>query len=594
MTSNLGIGKLRDMQNDIKNLRSKVADYYAQYDDIPVRKDIEYTNIGHLRSAGIISDAVDTGKFYVIELSSLDNLTLTYGQEYQQLKNGSVTDPNTLKDIYIINEASHNIFYVQGIELDDEWFYTDYTSDQIDTQTVEGHIVDGVIIPDGFYYVGGTKEEGIVISDVPNDDMNNTAQGNQFVWVPVGDYSKFQRQLDYFEGETDAEYFADCGEADSTGTNSKVTETNTTKAESIAMYDSVKTYGGFYIGRFETGKDENENVVIRKGVTPYNNVPWSVTASMAEDEDIDGTENGAIEQARYFYTLKGYTGVTSTLCYSVQWDATMNFIDPNYITNAEIGAPNCAEDSFVRDSTDKGWYGQSQSTNTGYYQIKNIYDLAGNVDEWTMESYYTDRRVGRGGNYDDSGFEYPSSIRSSIDLDAASPDIGFRICLFINVPEEENEQVGVVNEFLRKYYLGETDFEGDFTVYFSDYRSYLVTLRGDDSKGLAEYDRMNGLYGSELDHMGTISLLLSDYRYSQKGEMFFTGKLDSVDRTNQLLNISETIQGATYFQEFAEQKIKELDSPEKEAEYAEELLNKGAIPNNKLTLLDLYIYEMLQ
>ena len=203
MTSNLGIGRLRDMQNDIKNLRSKVADYYAQYGDIPARKSVEYTNIGHIKSSGVISDAVDTGKFYVIELSSLDNLTLTYGQDYEQLKNGSVTDPNSLKNLYIINEASHNIFYVEGIELDNEWFYTDYTSDQIDTEAVPRRVIDGVTIPDGFYYAGGSKEEGIVISDVEGDDLSNSKGGNQFVWVPVEDYSKFVRQEGYTNGKID-------------------------------------------------------------------------------------------------------------------------------------------------------------------------------------------------------------------------------------------------------------------------------------------------------------------------------------------------------------------------------------------------------
>ena len=435
MTSNLGIGRLRDMQNDIKNLRSKVADYYAQYGDIPARKNVEYTNIGHIKSSGVISDAVDTGKFYVIELSSLDNLTLTYGQDYEQLKNGSVTDPNSLKNLYIINEASHNIFYVEGIELDNEWFYTDYTSDQIDTEAVPRRVIDGVTIPDGFYYAGGSKEEGIVISDVEGDDLDNSKGGNQFVWVPVDNYADFQRQQGY-GGDSSQLYFQLYGEADSTGVNKNqngdvVEETGTTKQEAIAMYKSVKEYGGFFIGRFETGKDESGKAVIKKGVTPYNNVPWSVTGNMTEDENIDGTENGAIEQARYFDTLKGYTSVTSTLCYGVQWDAALNYIDPNYITKAEIGTPNCAEDSYVRDSTGKGWYNQDDVTNTGYYQVKNIYDLAGNVNEWTMESSYTYSRIARGGFYQDSIYSSPSSFRNGLTPGNGGDYNGFRVTLYL-------------------------------------------------------------------------------------------------------------------------------------------------------------------
>ena len=43
------------------------------------------------------------------------------------------------------------------------------------------------VIPEGFAVVTNPDkiENGLVISDKPNDDMENTAGGNQFVWVPV-------------------------------------------------------------------------------------------------------------------------------------------------------------------------------------------------------------------------------------------------------------------------------------------------------------------------------------------------------------------------------------------------------------------------
>ena len=152
---------------------------------------------------------------------------------------------------------------------------------------------------------------------------------------------------------------------------------------------------------------------------------------MTEDEEIDGTENGAIEQARYFDSRYANQSVVSTLCYSVQWDAALNFIDPNYITNATIGTPACSEDSYVRDSTDQGWYSQDDVTETGYYEIKNIYDLAGNVTEWTMESYDTNGRVLRGGEYGSLGSEYPSSNRSNSSPDFTFPVVGFRVTLYL-------------------------------------------------------------------------------------------------------------------------------------------------------------------
>ena len=96
-------------------------------------------------------------------------------------------------------------------------------------------------LPIDFHYVGGDKKSGLVISDEAGDDLDNSLHGNQFVWVPVDDYSNFVRQEGYSDKEPQT-VLSDCGEADSTGTNWKVTETETTKQEAIAMYNSVKTY----------------------------------------------------------------------------------------------------------------------------------------------------------------------------------------------------------------------------------------------------------------------------------------------------------------------------------------------------------------
>ena len=287
-------------------------------------------------------------------------------------------------------------------------------------------------LPIDFNYVGGTKTEGVVISDAPNDNMDNTAGGNQFVWVPVDDYDDFQRQAGYNSLGKPETWPSKCGEADSTGVNQYLAnngmqETDTTKEESIAMYESVRTYGGFYIGRFEAGQEDG-NLVVKKGKAVYNEIPWSANGSNMQETT--GTTGGAVELSRNFDSRYTNQSVISTLCYSVQWDATLNFIDPNYITNATIGTPACSEDSYVRDSTDQGWYEESSATSTGYYEIKNIYDLAGNVSEWTMESFYTNYRVSRGDGYDFSRSKRPSS-RVVSSPDHTNPDLGFRVTLYL-------------------------------------------------------------------------------------------------------------------------------------------------------------------
>ena len=138
LKDNLKVERLKKMQSDISNLRDKVELYYAEYGEIPANKKIEYTNLDNLRDNGIISTAVDTGKFYVIDLKVLENLTLNYGRDYEKITDSSTEQEiNLLTDLYIINEDSCNIFYVEGIKIDNEVFYTDYTKNDKDTEEVE-------------------------------------------------------------------------------------------------------------------------------------------------------------------------------------------------------------------------------------------------------------------------------------------------------------------------------------------------------------------------------------------------------------------------------------------------------------------------
>ena len=257
--------------------------------------------------------------------------------------------------------------------------------------------VEGVTIPDGFYYVGGTKSEGIVISDKEDDagrgtghEVAKTLVGNQFVWIPVEDDSLFNRYSGYANGSNQN------SDLTTTFTEPYANGYSTEASEYDAMKASVLANDGFYVGRYEAGTTNSarssssgitDAVTIKQGQYVYNYVGWS------NSNDMTNELGGAVELSKNFDTVNGYTSVTSTLIYGVQWDAIMNFIDPAYATGS------CAEDSFVRDSSGKGWYDQSDPTTTGSnenYAVKNIYDLGGNVYEWTMEAFYTFARVYRG------------------------------------------------------------------------------------------------------------------------------------------------------------------------------------------------------
>lgn len=165
------------------------------------------------------------------------------------------------------------------------------------------------------------------------------------------------------------------------------------------MYNKVKEYGGFYIGRYESGKGSNGDVVVKEGEEVYRNIPWSANESMIETQELG---EGAIELARNFCKLQSYKTAKSTLCYGVQWDTALKFIDENY-------------ENYAKDSEGKGNYNALDVIRTGSnkdFSEKNIYDMAGNVYEWTMESYKDMMRVTRGGHYGIDGSIYPASFRN--------------------------------------------------------------------------------------------------------------------------------------------------------------------------------------
>lgn len=74
----------------------------------------------------------------------------------------------------------------------------------------EWYVVDGVEIPRGFVYVGGTKDSGLVISDNTSDKdkykdrdiVGTDLVGNQFVWVPVENIADYKRKAYSWNVET--------------------------------------------------------------------------------------------------------------------------------------------------------------------------------------------------------------------------------------------------------------------------------------------------------------------------------------------------------------------------------------------------------
>ena len=297
--------------------------------------------------------------------------------------------------------------------------YESYINQATNTEAVVGEIVTGgnrpytnngtAIIPEGFMIVPGLDdvEEGLVISDNASDTEKEgetlVAEGNQFVWVPVPDFDEFKRHDFGVQGYTDDMFVTD-----------KITENkfyepaadgiaNTTEVEK--MYKSVKDNKGFYIGRYEAGTEmeRNENstiedeVLSKKNKFVYNYIGWNNDGTMTTET------GGAVEKAKKFSEENGYINVTSTLVYGVEWDAVMRWISKD----GKLAG-------YLMNSTGKGNHATGSIIQTGSnpeYQLKNIYDIAGNVWEWTMETESEDYRVDRGGGFTNKANEYPCSSR---------------------------------------------------------------------------------------------------------------------------------------------------------------------------------------
>ena len=300
---------------------------------------------------------------------------------------------------------------------------------------------DGVKIPTGFYYVGGTKASGIVISDNKNDKNKYRNQkvvgtdllGNQYVWIPCTTDSS-SSDLQYARTEWGVEVDGDDNSRaikdELTLTDASVTYSDADTANGInadvskeivaqikAEKASVAQYGGYYIGRYEVGRN-SDTAVVKYNQTPYASITWSTAYGLAK-KIITNSE------------------ATSYLCSSYAWDTAVNFIQnnstaKNYATSIE-GFNGNWNPQAVKDPSGNVIKpaGTSQQLNTGLTtQFCNIFDMGGNEAEFTTELNpgTSETVVLRGGRYSTGT---PAGDRWDTSSGGAYIDYGFRATLFL-------------------------------------------------------------------------------------------------------------------------------------------------------------------
>lgn len=408
------IGKVRkytSFKDDIDNLRENIDIAYRENDDLSTigpEYEGSLSMLENMQGTVKVKNDNDNDKYYVIDLEQLNKRLrvkigkLNYGQRNQYVN--VITD-----DVYIINERSKTIYYVKGVEykgivyhrLHEEFSSRDDVVNAAEEiQEMNTVYIDKygskAIIPVG-YAISQVEDEQIISKGLVIKDK----QGNEFVWIPTKSFYDDDRN------EINMSF-----DRDSFGSQAKGGKDDTTDSEKIYndgdstyyFYEkmneqekkSVADYGGFYIGRYETTRVDT-TILVQANKPIYNETSKEQAVTIANN-------------------FARNDNVTSRLCSSYAWDTTLKFIEES------------GNDSYLTDEA-KGNHGNAINlSGASNDKINNIYDLGGNVYEWTLENTSKENlSVVRGGAISSSD----TAITRKTVSDDANANIGFRITLFI-------------------------------------------------------------------------------------------------------------------------------------------------------------------
>ena len=333
-----------------------------------------------------------------------------------------------------------------------------------------GNMVDAVAdgkgntfpVPKSFYYVGGDYTNGVIISDDPADAYDGTIDkttweyttslvGNQFVWIPCTPAEYIKTSWGIVSGGYDAE----------SGAGAEMTQ--------------VAKYGGFYVARYEAGladtiTEYTGNQINNGSSSPGYNVAGIPKSKAGELPWIFIDYKNSKKNAENMYNIdeKHSDYITSGLITGTQWDVMLNkFIgttNANDVTFTEADMKNSSKWGNYNNNdltytgrlatlfqSGSNWYispwGTNQvnattkaNTRTEYTtgaskasEAYHIYDVAGNVWEWTEEAgQNVSYRVFRGGSGEStSGIDPACNRNGRYSASRVSYCIGFRTVLYI-------------------------------------------------------------------------------------------------------------------------------------------------------------------
>ena len=333
-----------------------------------------------------------------------------------------------------------------------------------------------------------TKKEGTIDTGLVIKDANE----NEYVWVVVprtttvyattglgkttftdADYTSIENDLkEYTKTYRGSTSYSDVYYPDdkNVGWFADATVYNNLKN---SMLKSVYENGGFYVGRYEAGITENRTSNTDKNTDGKYIMPSTAPVSKADAYPYTWVTR---TQAQNLASNVNSGTKTSSLMFGVQWDLVLAFMsrDTAKITSTDVLTKNSTAIGNYRDSvfqlsqtgkyatmsaynlsstwnpsttptanfvdTSRNKIAQSSDSNgilvtTGTSEknkVMNIYDIAGNVWEWTLEktSYVSYPCAERGGFFNNDGSDSPAVDRGYNDTTYAYSSVGFRLSLW--------------------------------------------------------------------------------------------------------------------------------------------------------------------
>ena len=204
------------------------------------------------------------------------------------------------------------------------------------------------------------------------------------------------------------------------------------------MVKKVEEKGGFWVGRYETSSMSNS--------TTEN----YIASNRIQVSSKRNTTNGLVgvtwykmyAQQKIYSELALESKTTSSMIWGSQYDQIMIWMKEEkssdqapsrgkyYVTNG-AGKGNYGTISGVKNDVYSGYSGIAPTGSQDPYSTKNIFDLAGNVYEWSLEACNTYYRTRRGGYFLDTNAyaTRPDDRNSYCPTDSISYD-GSRLTLY--------------------------------------------------------------------------------------------------------------------------------------------------------------------